>query len=141
DCTRALELEPDAVTYTARGWVYLMTEAPKPALADFDEALHLDPKHGEAYLGRAYAQVLLGKPGEALRDAEEGLRCGPESPRLCYNAARVYAQLVGKVDEADTARPGPLAREHRAAYQDHALLLLPTPLLLLHLSHTSASCH
>ena len=37
----------------------------------------------------------LGRHREAIQDAAEALRHGPTSPRLLYNAARIYAQCPG----------------------------------------------
>jgi tetratricopeptide (TPR) repeat protein/tRNA A-37 threonylcarbamoyl transferase component Bud32 len=98
DYTRALELEPDAATYAARGWCYAVADAPKLALPDFEEAIRLDPKPGDAYAGRGLCRILLGNYRLAVLDAEEALRRGPASPHLCYNVARIYAQAVGRLD-------------------------------------------
>ena len=49
DHRRALELSPnDANLLVHRGWSYLFFDSPKPALADFQAALSIDSKHGEA---------------------------------------------------------------------------------------------
>src|SRR5262249_28735375 len=37
DYTQALTLKPDSATHTYRGWVYLVREASKPALDDFEK--------------------------------------------------------------------------------------------------------
>lgn len=98
DYTRAIELDPDADTYAARGWCYLVSGAPRLAVPDFDEAIRLTPEVGDPYAGRGYARMLLGQHDLAIADADKALSCGPESPRLYYNVARVYAQAVGKLD-------------------------------------------
>jgi tetratricopeptide (TPR) repeat protein len=98
DYTRAIELDPDAATYTARGWCYLVSGAPRLAVPDFDEAIRLTPEAGDPYAGRGYARTLLGQHDLAIADADKALSCGPKSPRLYYNVARVYAQAVGKLD-------------------------------------------
>jgi tetratricopeptide (TPR) repeat protein/tRNA A-37 threonylcarbamoyl transferase component Bud32 len=94
DYTRALEMAPDAATYEARGWAYLVAEAPALALRDFEEVIRRDPKRGDAYGGRGYARAALGQARAAAADAETALRLGPASPRLLYNAARVYARAA-----------------------------------------------
>jgi eukaryotic-like serine/threonine-protein kinase len=98
DYTRAIELTPDAATYAARGWCYLVAGAPRLAVPDFDEAVRLAPEVGDAYAGRGYARALLGDHEQAVADADKALKCGPESSRLCYNVARIYAQAVGRLD-------------------------------------------
>jgi tetratricopeptide (TPR) repeat protein len=123
DYTRALALAPDAGLHAARGWAYLVNEAPKPALQDFDEALRRDPDSGEAYSGRAFARVKLGLYREGVADAREALRLGPPTPRLLYNAARTFAQ-AGAAAAADPRLGSRLGPQTRAAYQDEALRLL-----------------
>jgi serine/threonine protein kinase/tetratricopeptide (TPR) repeat protein len=99
DFTKALELEPTSAVQMYRGWAYLVCEAPKLALRDFELAIELDPKNGDAYNGRGFVRVSLGRRDEALADADQALRLGPPSPRLLYNAARIKAQC-GLANEA-----------------------------------------
>lgn len=94
DYTRALELDSNGATYAARGWCFLVAGAPKLALEDFEESLRRTPAQSDAYAGRGLSRVLLGESQTAVADAEEALRHGPESPRLFYNVARIYAQAV-----------------------------------------------
>jgi tetratricopeptide (TPR) repeat protein len=120
DYTRALE--PDAATYAARAWTYLVAEAPALALRDFQEVIRLDPDQGDAYSGRGYARALLGQYRPAVADAEDALRLGPPSPRLLYNVARIYAQ-VAAVDGWGTD-------SQRARWEDRAVVLLRRALAL-----------
>src|SRR5581483_7215343 len=70
DYTSALTLEPDTPRILARrGWSYLLTDAARPALLDFDAAVRLDPWSSDAYSGRASARVRLGMYREAVADA------------------------------------------------------------------------
>jgi tetratricopeptide (TPR) repeat protein len=104
--TLALRRVADADTYAARGWVYLDAEAPRLALADFEEALRRDPQQGDFYTGRGLARIRLGDL-DGPADAEEALRHGSGSWRLSYNAARVFARAAFLVD---TQRPAGSAR-------------------------------
>ncbi len=45
DFTKALELHPTSEVQAYRGWTYLVTDAPKLALRDFELAVELDPKN------------------------------------------------------------------------------------------------
>jgi tetratricopeptide (TPR) repeat protein len=119
DYTRALELEPDAATYAARGWCYLVAGAANLALPDFEESIRLAPDEGDGYAGRGFARALLGQARLAVADAEESLRRGPRSPRLYYNVARVYAQAAARL-EGDSLR----TRETSHSWQDRALHML-----------------
>jgi serine/threonine protein kinase/tetratricopeptide (TPR) repeat protein len=95
DFTKALELHPTSAVQAYRGWTHLVVDAPKLAMRDFELAIDLDPKNGDAYNGRGFARARLGRHREAVQDAELALRQGPTSPRLYYNAARIYAQCPG----------------------------------------------
>src|SRR5262249_48432031 len=78
-----------------RGWTHLVVDAPKLALRDFELALELDPRSGDAYNGRGFVLASLGRHREAIQNATEALHYGPPSPRLLYNTARIYAQCPG----------------------------------------------
>jgi tetratricopeptide (TPR) repeat protein len=114
DFTKALELHPTSAVQAYRGWTHLVVDAPKLALRDFELAIELDPQNGDAYNGRGFARARLGRHREAIQDAAEALRHGPPSPRLLYNAARIYAQ-----------NPGPY-RQRAVELLQQALSLVPT---------------
>jgi tetratricopeptide (TPR) repeat protein len=95
DFTKALELHATSAVQANRCWTYLVVDAPKLALRDFELAIELDPKSGDAFNGRGFARASLGRHREAIQDAAEALRLGPSSPRLLYNAARIHAQCPG----------------------------------------------
>ncbi len=97
--TQALQLERDPELLLLRGWGYLMTAAPRLALADFEELLELRPDSGEALLGRADARVKLGDWKQALDDVEAGIHQATWTSRNLYNAARVHAQAVTRLME------------------------------------------
>jgi tetratricopeptide (TPR) repeat protein/tRNA A-37 threonylcarbamoyl transferase component Bud32 len=124
DLTRALALDPaDARTRALRGWAYLVSDAPRLALRDFEELLRLDAANGDAYAGRGYARAKIGQYRPAVADAGEAVRLGPRTPRQLYNAARVFALAVGAID----AEPAPRARagqQLRYDCQQRALSLL-----------------
>ena len=73
----------------ARGWCYLVADAPKLALTDFEEAIRLAPEHGDAYAGRGASLVLRGDFLLAVKDAEKASACGLLTPHLCYNVAHL----------------------------------------------------
>src|SRR6516162_9992821 len=98
DFTRALELDATSTVQTYRGWAYLVCDAPKLALRDFELAIQLDPKNADAYSGRGFIRASQGRYREAVRDAEQALRLGPPSARLFYSAARIHAQCPGNSD-------------------------------------------
>jgi tetratricopeptide (TPR) repeat protein/predicted Ser/Thr protein kinase len=120
--TSALRESPeDAATHVLRGWAYLRNDfSTALALRDFEEALRLDPKQADAYLGRGAARARMGRYREAAADAEEAVRRNPESHKAAYNAARVYAQVLGGLDGAGP--PGYLlSAETHARYRQRAV--------------------
>jgi serine/threonine protein kinase/Tfp pilus assembly protein PilF len=121
DDTRALLLAPDAATHVHRGWAYLLTYgSPRQALADFEEALRLDPHSADAYSGRANSRAQLGRPaGDVITEVEQALSLDPRSNRVQYGAARVFAQLAGRTEAQ--AAPGGRGQERRSALQNRAL--------------------
>jgi tetratricopeptide (TPR) repeat protein len=122
DYTQVLAMEPNhAATQTTRGWAYLATGSYQLAQHDFEEAIRLRPQNGDAYNGRGYARVRLGQYREAVEDAKAALKRGSENAsRLYYDAARIYAQAVGKAQ----ADPRPLSRQGMAWYQERAVVLI-----------------
>jgi tetratricopeptide (TPR) repeat protein/tRNA A-37 threonylcarbamoyl transferase component Bud32 len=105
-----------------RGLTYLVSDAPKLALADFEAALRLDPTSGEAHAGRGAALVKLGDHRAAVVEAEESLRHGPASSRRAYTAARIYAQAALAVT-AEVRAKGRDAVVLVNKYQDRAVEL------------------
>ena len=111
DYTRALELDANGATYAARGWSFLVADAPKLALADFEESIRRAPAQSDAYAGRGLCRVVTGECQAAIVDAEETLRQGPESTRLFFNVSRIYAQAAGTLSRSAAQPRGlPTAR-------------------------------
>lgn len=102
DYTQALSLQPHSATYTARGWLFLANDVRRLALQDFDEAIRLDPKNGEAYAGRGLIRAWLGQYQKALADADAALLHGPQTSRLYWNSSHVYCQILASI----AAHPG-----------------------------------
>jgi len=102
----ALRLNPkDTVTRCLRGWAYLMTDAVRLALEDFEVCLKENPQSADALAGRGNARIRLKQLDGALADAEEAEKQGPVTDRLLYNLTRIHAQAVGLLEvEARTSR-------------------------------------
>ena len=106
-----------------RGWLYIVADAPRLALHDFQEAIRLDPSNGDAYNGRGLARLRLGEHREAVADAEKALGLGEPTADLFYKAARVYA-LAAIVAAAEVRKKGQETVTLVARYQDRAAGLL-----------------
>lgn len=60
------------------------------AIADFNEAIRLDPRKAEAYFLRAQTWHQRRQYGNAIRDFNEALRLNPDCYRLHFNRAGSY---------------------------------------------------
>ena len=104
DFNRALDLMPDAEPaersrlFNRRGWGYQFADAPRLALADFEESLRLEPNQSDAYGGRGLARIRLGQWRPAVTDAEAAVRLGQ---RPCVPTSE---------DARASSGPGPLQR-------------------------------
>ena len=79
------------------------------ALADFDEALRLNPDFGMAYWGRAGAYAGLGDRVRALADYREARRREPEDPDVLNSLCWIFAQAGQELEEAHAACDASLA--------------------------------
>ena len=120
-----------------RGWAYQYADAPRLALADFEESLRLEPNQSEALGGRGLARIRLGDWRPAVTDAEAAIRQAPRGRRrldraktrraakvqALFNAARIYAQAV-EFAAQDVSRQGERAVALYRRYRSRALELL-----------------
>jgi tetratricopeptide (TPR) repeat protein len=142
DYTQALDIDsregrpPDPKTLKYRGWAYLLCDAPRLGLADFELVLKTTPHDSDALAGRGNARVRLGNTKDALADAEAALREGESSDRLRFNAARVYALAAGRAeldarDIKDPVSAERAVRQQRRRCEDRAVRLLEEALRLV----------
>jgi serine/threonine protein kinase/Flp pilus assembly protein TadD len=125
DFSLALGLKQDSATRAYRGWAFLVSKSPQLALLDFDDAIRLDPNNGDAYSGRGAARVKLGAKlshyQEAVADAEKAIyHGGKNDPRIRWEAARIYAQAVAKLESDRNRQTVRLSGQ----YRERALRLL-----------------
>ena len=124
DFTQAIVLRPGSAPLLAhRGELYLVTDAPRPAVRDFEEAIRRDPSNPDAYNGRGLARAILGDHQKAVADALIALRMAEPTPRWLYNAARIYAKaaIAATADVRKTGRDAVFVVAH---YQDQAVALV-----------------
>jgi Tfp pilus assembly protein PilF len=122
DYTLALQVvpAPDARLHAARGWAYLIANAPALAVDDFQTALRLARDDSNALSGRAYARVLLGQYRSAVEDAEQAVRQALPTPLVYYHAACTFAQAA-HLAEGDPNLTIREARETSSTYEKRAL--------------------
>ncbi|MFZ4808180.1 MAG: tetratricopeptide repeat protein [Hyphomicrobiaceae bacterium] len=71
--TRSIAAKPTADAYTHRGVAHYDLGAYDTAVADYDAAISLDPRHGEAYNNRAWTLFRSGRAKVALADADRAV--------------------------------------------------------------------
>lgn len=82
----------DADAYNTRGNRYLEQRQLKRAIADFDEAVRLDPKYAVAYGNRAIAYKLQGNKTKAISDFEKFIGLASD-PRMIQVAKQQIKEL------------------------------------------------
>ena len=127
DDTLAIAMRPGSAALLARrGGLFLITDAPRSALRDFEASINLDPSSPEsadAYLGRGLARATLGQHREAVADASRAVRLGEPTQTRLYNAARIYAKAAIAAT-AEVKQTGQEAVGLVSRYQDQAIELL-----------------
>jgi len=149
DFHRALELKPErepverSRLLNLRGWAYHFTDAPRLALADFEESLRLDPSQSDAYASRGLARIRLGQWRDAVADADVAIdRARAASAgstdaegraakvQALFNAARIYA-MAADFAARDVSRRGERAVTLYRGYRNRALNLIDEALKMV----------
>lgn len=97
--TRSLEILATHEAYNNRGAANYALGQHQAAIADYNEALRLQPDDADAYSNRGNAKTALGQHEAAIADYAEALRLQPDHVKAHYNIACVQA-LQGKAEEA-----------------------------------------
>lgn len=70
----SVETAPTAIAYSDRGTAYLLKGDYTKALSDYDEAIRLDSRNGEAWNNRAWTYYKSGDNRKALDDANQAVK-------------------------------------------------------------------
>lgn len=85
------------------GQKYLEDMAYEDAILVFDEAIAIDPKCAEAYLGKAQAQYALGQVDEAISTLREGIEKVDDGTELEAYLQQILDELETAAKEAEKA--------------------------------------
>jgi tetratricopeptide (TPR) repeat protein len=110
-CTRVLQSGKldhgqSAIAYRQRGSAYGTKGELDRAIADFTEAIRLDPRNAEGFARRADAYLDRQQLDQAIGDFSEAIRLGPDSPTarnnrgVAYWRKRDYARAIEDFDQA-----------------------------------------
>jgi tetratricopeptide (TPR) repeat protein len=98
-CTKAIQSQPMtdhdmAGTYVNRGVIYMALATFVPAQHDFEQAMKLDPKMGEAVVNHGGALIALKHYADGIAEISRGLELNPSEPEKAYfNRALAYESL------------------------------------------------
>jgi tetratricopeptide (TPR) repeat protein len=98
-CTQAItsQIMSDhdlAGTYVNRGVIYMAMASFVPAQHDFEAAMKLDPKMGEAVVNHGGALIALRRYADGIAEISRGLDLNPSEPEKAYfNRALAYESL------------------------------------------------
>ena len=97
---KALESMPDYAERHANLGPRWRNRAGRPALPHMRKAVQYSPKDANAHRNLALALLLMGKPAEALPDAEQAVKLsGGKDPSMLNLLGRVYGEM-GRLPEA-----------------------------------------
>lgn len=91
--TRLIERNPSAKDYNNRGLVYVQAGQMAAALADYNQALALNPKLGSIYNNRANYYAAQGQLAEAVLDYETAIDLDPTNIRAWINQGMTFRDL------------------------------------------------
>lgn len=88
-CDQALEMLPlvgrdRAGTFVNRGVIQLRRKAYDDARRDFDAALRIEPRMGEAFVNRGAALIAERRFREGVAEIDRGLQLGADEPEKAY---------------------------------------------------------
>ncbi len=89
----------DATAYYEQGEELLDEGKFKEAIAEFSEAIKIDPEYEDAYLKRGSAYRNTGNYTHAITDFDKAIALNDKDPHIYYNRGMTY-QLKGEYDQA-----------------------------------------
>ena len=125
EVTRSIATDRTPVGFKVRGGAFLASGKADKAIADFTEAVNLDPQYTEAYRGRAKALILNGDLVGALKDLTKVLSQEPQDAVSRYRRSLLNS-LLGNVDDAtsDATEAIRLRPEMAEAYLSRSVVYL-----------------
>jgi tetratricopeptide (TPR) repeat protein len=78
------------MAYYGRGFVYDNLKQYQRAVADYDQAIRLNPEFAKAYANRGLAYTKLGQHLQAVKDFDEAIRLKPDFADAYGNRGNAY---------------------------------------------------
>jgi lipoprotein NlpI len=111
DISEALQIRPGAIDYNNRGLAYATKGDRDRAIADYSEAVRLDPKFANAYNNRGLAYRAKGDNDRAIADFNEAITVDPKLASAYNNRGNAYRakgdndRAIADYDEAIRGDP------------------------------------
>lgn len=91
--SESIKLAPSADAYNGRGIAHYDKKAWDEAIADYTEAIRIDPRHGEAVNNRAWTKYKAGQADAALADADKAVRLLPDAAYTWDTRGHIQSKL------------------------------------------------
>jgi tetratricopeptide (TPR) repeat protein len=115
-----------ATTYYNRGIAFDINDEFENAIADYSEAITLNPNDVDYYFNRASAYIAIGDNGRALEDLSAALQLAPDDGGIVYSRGLILeaqGDLEGaKTDFKRAYELAPDVPEIQAKAQEHGLI-------------------
>jgi tetratricopeptide (TPR) repeat protein len=97
-CTAVIERRQDtpqeiALAFSLRGGAFYYKGDLARAIADYDQAIRLDPAFARAFNNRCWARAVVGRVQEAVADCDESLRLKPDVANTLENRGFAYLKM------------------------------------------------
>lgn len=115
----ALTAKDRAATLVNRGILHMQARRIEAAIADFDEAIRVQPATAEAWVNKGIALIKSGRDADAAAVLSRGIELGPMSPAIAHYSRAIAYEGLGKVRAAyeDFGRAAALAPDWAEPYE------------------------